>query len=106
MDHRCGIRVPFVTDVLIRYLDTIAIPCQTRDLSHDGICIIDDGVDLPLHAVVEIELNIPGDTQEFHHVPAMLVYRDTGCYGFIFTQLNSMAQQAIDAYVNAHKTQS
>lgn len=97
MDHRCGSRVPFVADITIRHHEYPELVCASKDLSHEGICIVADNPRWPLHSVVELEICLPDSLSASSlTLHAMLVYEDKNCLGFMFTQLDEGMQQIID----------
>lgn len=76
MEHRWSERKPIEMDVALYYAPVGTITGKTRDVSLEGMYVQTDGVDLPLHAELEVSFVTQngGGTPQEHHVPAYVVH--------------------------------
>lgn len=75
MEHRWSERKPIEMEVALHYAPVGTIIGKTRDVSLEGMYVRTPGVDLPLHAELEVTFvtqNASG-TRE-HHMPAYVVH--------------------------------
>lgn len=76
MEHRWSERKPIEIEVALFYAPVGTVTGKTRDISLEGMCVNAEGVDLPLHAELEVSFvthNGTGSVHE-HHMPAYVVH--------------------------------
>lgn len=76
MEHRWSERKPIELEVALFYAPVGTVAGKTRDISLEGMYVHAEGVELPLHAELEVSFvtqNGAGTTHE-HHLPAYVVH--------------------------------
>lgn len=76
MEHRWSERKPIEMEVALYYAPVGTIVGKTRDVSLEGMFVQTSGIDLPLHAELEVSFttrNGNGAGKE-HHMPAYVVH--------------------------------
>ena len=78
MEHRWSERKPIELDVALFYAPLGMITGKTRDVSLEGMYVQTEGVQLPLHAELEISFvtETSNGARREHHLPACVVHGD------------------------------
>ena len=90
MEHRWSERKPIEMDVALYYAPIGTINGKTRDVSLEGMYVQTPGIDLPLHAELEVSFmtrNGNGAPQE-HHLPAYVVHGNGSGVGLMLRHVD------------------
>lgn len=90
MEHRWSERKPIEMDVALYYAPLGTITGKTRDVSLEGMYVQTMGIDLPVHAELEVSFvthNGGGAPQE-HHLPAYVVHGDGSGVGLMLRHVD------------------
>lgn len=75
MEHRWSERKPIEMEVALYYAPVGTIVGKTRDVSLEGMFVHTPGMELPLHAELEVSfVTSAGDQRHEHHLPAYVVH--------------------------------
>lgn len=75
MEHRWSERKPIEMEVALYYAPVGTIVGKTRDVSLEGMYVHAPGVELPLHAELEVSfVTTSGSGKHEHHLPAYVVH--------------------------------
>lgn len=90
MEHRWSERKPIEMDVALYYAPVGTIAGKTRDVSLEGMYVQTKGLDLPLHAELEVSFvtRTGSDTGHEHHLPAYVVHHNDGGVGLMLRHVD------------------
>lgn len=90
MEHRWSERKPIEMEVALYYAPVGTIAGKTRDVSLEGMYVQTDGIDLPMHAELEVSFTTRsgnGAHQE-HHLPAYVVHGNGSGVGLMLRHVD------------------
>mgnify|MGYP000851166021 CR=1 len=90
MEHRWSERKPIELEVALFYAPVGTITGTTRDVSLEGMYVRTEGVELPLHAELEISFvtQAGNGAQRQHHLPAYVVHANRDGVGLMLRHVD------------------
>lgn len=90
MEHRWSERKPIEMDVALYYAPLGTITGKTRDVSLEGMYVQTTGIDLPVHAELEVSFvtHTGGGAPQEHHLHAYVVHGDGGGVGLMLRHVD------------------
>ncbi|HEY9198356.1 MAG TPA: PilZ domain-containing protein [Gammaproteobacteria bacterium] len=90
MEHRWSERKPIEMDVALYYAPVGTITGTTRDVSLEGMYVQTNGIDLPLHAELEVSFvtRTGSGAPHEHHLPAYVVHGNGAGVGLMLRHID------------------
>lgn len=90
MEHRWSERKPIEMDVALYYAPVGTIAGKTRDVSLEGMYVQVPGVELPVHAELEVSFTTHngGGAPREHHLPAYVVHGNDSGVGLMLRHVD------------------
>lgn len=89
MEHRWSERKPIEMEVALYYAPVGTIVGKTRDVSLEGMFVHTPGLELPLHAELEVSfVTRSGPDEHEHHLPAYVVHGDDEGVGLMLRHVD------------------
>lgn len=103
IEHRWSERKPIQIDVALYYGPLGTVPGKTRDISLEGMYVMTRGIDLPLHAELEVSFITPsgGGSGQEHHMPAYVVHQSDEGVGLMLRHVDYSDFYALRYMLNA-----
>ena len=90
MEHRCSLRRPVTTDVIVECPRLGLVRTIMRDINLGGLFVETDAVALPLNAPVSVVFNLPaGERDSGYCMQAMIVRHAPTGAGLMFLELDA-----------------
>lgn len=89
MEHRWSERKPIEMEVALYYAPVGTIVGKTRDVSLEGMFVRAPGVELPMHAELEVSFKTRhGDQGHEHRLPAYVVHGNGEGFGLMLRHVD------------------